>query len=175
MNARSWSAAGIIVVALAGLGRAGEAEAIKALDQKGATFLHVDNNPQKPVRSIYLPGKKVTDADLKHLKVFSQLRILKLDAATNITDAGLKELVSLKQLQELGLGSTQVTDAGLKHLAALKNLKVLNLNFTRVSDTGIQQLTLLPQLESVAVSFTGVTPKGATKLQESLPKCKVVR
>ena len=45
-----------------------------------------------------------------------------------MTDAGLKELAALKQLQSLDLiGCNKVTDAGLKELAALKQLQSLNL------------------------------------------------
>ena len=44
-----------------------------------------------------------------------------------MTDAGLKELAGLKNLQTLDLGGTQVTDAGLKELAGLKSLQSLNL------------------------------------------------
>jgi hypothetical protein len=35
---------------------------------------------------------------------------------TRITDAGLKELAGLKQLQELDLDNTRVTDKGRKEL-----------------------------------------------------------
>src|SRR3954454_25115856 len=89
--------------------RAGEAEAVAALKKLGGTVLHADNNPAKPVRSVYLPGPKVTDADLKLLAALPQLQVLKLDAAKNVTDEGVKELAGLKQLTDLGLGSTQVT------------------------------------------------------------------
>jgi hypothetical protein len=125
-----WCGAALALLALAGAIRADEAEAVAAVKKLGGTVLHVDNDPKKPVRTVYLPGKKVTDADLRHLADLPQLRILKLDAATRITDAGLKELAGLKQLTDLGLGSTQVTDAGLKHLAGLTELRDLNLNFT---------------------------------------------
>ena len=39
---------------------------------------------------------------------------------TQISDAGLKELAALQQLQELYLDFTQISDAGLKELAGLK-------------------------------------------------------
>ena len=46
----------------------------------------------------------------------------------HVTDAGLKELAVLKDLQVLDLFHTQVTDAGLKELAGLKSLQELHLN-----------------------------------------------
>jgi hypothetical protein len=165
----------LLVLGTSGFVRADEAEAIAALKKVGATILHTDNDPKKPVRSVYIPGKKVKDDDLKHLAAFSQMQVLKLDAATNITDAGLKELASLKTLQDLGLGSTQVTDAGLKHLTGLKDLQKLNLNFTKVTDAGVQDLAGLSKLDTLGLSFTQVTADGAKKLQEALPKCKIIK
>ena len=72
--------------------------------------------------------------------------------STGVTDAGLKELATLKNLTTLDLSNTGVTDAGLKELAPLKNLTTLNLGgFTRVTDEGIKEL------------------------QKALPKCKIVK
>jgi hypothetical protein len=158
-----------------GVARAGEAEAVAALKKVGATVIHQNNDPKKPVRSIYLPGEKVKDEDLKQLAAFSKLEVLKLDAAKNITDAGLKEVAALTTVKDLGLGSTQVTDAGLKHLSRLKDLKNLNLNFTKVTDAGMKELARLKKLELLGLSFTEVTADGAKKLQEALPKCKILR
>jgi hypothetical protein len=46
---------------------------------------------------------------------------------TQVTDAGLKELVGLESLGMLYLRCTRVTDAGLKELAKLKSLWAANL------------------------------------------------
>jgi hypothetical protein len=63
-----------------------------------------------------------------------------------VTDAGLKELAALKQLQWLELSWTQVTDAGLKVLAGLTQLKRLYLSGTQVTDAGLQNLRVaLPE------------------------------
>ena len=67
-----------------------------------------------------------------------------------MTDAGLKELAGLKNLQSLDLWYTGITDAGLKELAELKSLQVLN----------------LPSL---------VTDAGVAELQRALPTLKIVR
>ncbi|HEV3080227.1 MAG TPA: hypothetical protein VGY66_10625 [Gemmataceae bacterium] len=57
-----------------------------------------------------------------------------------MTDAGLKELAGLKNLQTLELAGTAVTDTGLKELAGLKSLQRLNLTYTRVTDKGLKEL-----------------------------------
>ena len=67
-----------------------------------------------------------------------------------MTDAGLKELAGLTQLQALLLsGKTQVTDAGLKELAGLTRLQTLDLTDTQVTGAGLK------------------------KLQQALPKCNI--
>jgi internalin A len=167
--------AALVVLALSGVARADEAESVAALKKVGATILYTDNDSKKPVKSVYLPGKKVTDESLKYLAAFTQMQVLKLDAATKVTDAGLKELASLKQLQDLGLGSTQVTDAGLKHLAELKDLQKLNLNFTKVTDAGLKDVAAFTKLESLGLFGTQATPEGIKQLQDALPKCKITR
>ena len=95
--------------------------------------------------------RRVTDAGLKELAGLKQLQTLILNGNL-VTDAGLKELAGLKQLQTLYLGSTRVTDAGLKELAGLKQLQSLNLHDTKVTNAGVQELQkALPE-----VRITGV-------------------
>ncbi len=61
------------------------------------------------------------------------------------TDAELEELVGLRQLRSLCLGhdygrASQVTDAGLKVLTVMTQLQSLELGDTKVTDTGVQEL-----------------------------------
>ena len=58
----------------------------------------------------------------------------------NVTDAGLKELAGLKDLQSLNLHHTQVTDAGMKELAGLKGLHTLRLDNTSITEGGLKEL-----------------------------------
>ena len=92
-----------------------------------------------------------------------------------LTDADLKQLQGLIQLERLHLGGTRVTDAGLAHLAALTRLKMLDLNRTRITDAGLKHLTGLSDLREVNLWSTSVTDAGIAKLQKSLPNCKITR
>ncbi len=76
---------------------------------------------------------KFTDAGLKELKELKNLQKLKLSASFRITDAGLKELKEFKSLLELELDGTPVTDAGLRELKELKNLQKLSVVQTRIT------------------------------------------
>jgi len=59
---------------------------------------------------------------------------------TQVTDAGLKELVPLKTLTILGLGGTKVTDAGLKQLSSFTELTILYLRGSEVTNAGVAEL-----------------------------------
>jgi internalin A len=90
----------------------------------------------------------VTDAGLKELAGLKNLQTLDL-FRTAVTDAGLKELAVLKDLQTLELSGTDVTDLGLKELAALKNLQRLGLRETQVQGAGLKELAGLKNLKAL--------------------------
>ncbi|HKB40357.1 MAG TPA: hypothetical protein VKD72_28260, partial [Gemmataceae bacterium] len=94
---------------------------------------------------------------------------------TQVTDAGLKELAGLKNLQELDLGHTQVTGVGLKELNELKDLQWLDLSRTKLTDAGLMQLKGLKKLRSLYLRKTEVTDAGVTALKEALPGVHVSR
>ena len=104
--------------------RDAEDQAVKAIEKFGGEVMRDDKDPAKPVIEVNLN-------------------------ATEVTDAGLKELAGLKGLKRLGLAATKVTDAGLKELAALKGLQTVDLS-------------------EATVTFAGVA-----ELQKALPDCKI--
>jgi hypothetical protein len=58
-----------------------------------------------------------------------------------LTDAGLKYVSSFSGLETLSLENTRVTDAGLRHLRGLRNLQRLYLGAnSSVSDAGAADL-----------------------------------
>ena len=71
-------------------------------------------------------------------------------AATSVTDADLRHLDNLTQLDQLSLIMTPTTDAGLEHLKGLSRLRWLYLYDTKVTDGGV------------------------AKLQKALPTCKIM-
>ena len=73
----------------------------------------------------------------------------------------------------LYLSGAAVTDAGLKELASLKNLTTLDLSATKVTDAGLKELTALKNLAALILSDTQVTDAGVKELQKALPKCTI--
>ena len=98
-------------------------------------------------RTRYITYKQSSLSPFSCLKVKDKPTVGVYLSGTDVTDAGLKDLAGLKQLQWLNLTKTQVTDAGLKHLAGLKQLRLLLLTNTKVTDKGIADLKkALPNL-----------------------------
>lgn len=85
----------------------------------------------------YYPG--VDDTTLSLVAKRSNLYLLSV-RGTNITDAGLVHLTTLKKLEQLDIGETAVTDKGLRHLEKMKSLRKVNLTDTKVTQNGIDQL-----------------------------------
>jgi Leucine-rich repeat (LRR) protein len=121
-----------------------------------------------------LTGTKITDTGVRCLPGFPELGSLYL-RHTRVTDAGLKPLKKLAKLRYLCLQDTQVTDAGLEHLRELTQLEGLDLMDTRVTDAGLDNLKGLAQLTSLYLKNTRVTAQGVKKLEQALPKCRIVR
>jgi hypothetical protein len=115
------------------------------------------------LRSLKLDRTRATDAGLRQVARLKQLQALGL-GGTQVTDAGIIELAGLKDLQELGLGGTGLTDTGLQALEGLKQLRSLDLGFTQVTDAGLRQLAVLKQLMTPYVGNTKVTDAGLKEL-----------
>jgi internalin A len=137
-----------------------------------AEMVHLQGLDQ--LKSLYLYGTHASDAGLMHLHGLSQLKELILDY-TEVTDAGLGHLRELKQLEWLALDNTKVTDAGIVYLQGLSQLKDLRLRDTKVTDAALAHLDGLSQLRVLDLRNTKVTDQGVKKLQQTLPKCRIMR
>jgi Leucine-rich repeat (LRR) protein len=119
---------------------------------------------KKSVFGVDLNKTQVTDAWLKHLNGLPNLQSLRLDN-TQVTDAGLEHLKGLTSLQSLNLDNTQVTDAGLEHLKGLINLRSLVPNRRKLTDAGLEHLGGMAKLERLNLWFTQVTDAGLKHLE----------
>ncbi len=97
--------------------------------------------------------------------------VVSLDLSTiRVTDAGLRHLASLDQLQWLYLNGTEVTDIGLTNLERLTGLTLLHLADTAITDAGLEHLAGLTNLRTLHLSRTAVTDAGIEKLKQTLPE-----
>src|SRR5262249_17476158 len=92
-----------------------------------------------------------------------------------VTDAKLKRLGDLMDLQSLELKECAITDAGLEYLQDSISLKRLCITAAPISDAGLARLTGLTRLQSLDISGTKVTAEGVKQFKKALPNLKVVR
>lgn len=129
---------------------------------------------------LVLNGTGSVNDDYRALAGLSRLRILELNGAFNITDAGVKHLARLHNLQRfriccsevsdegmrilanfpqmthLDLGVMDIGDATLIYVAKMKELEWLDLGATHITGNGLANLTDLPKLESLNIGMTRV-------------------
>ena len=115
------------------------------------------------VLTLDLQYTKITDASLKEVAKLQNLEELGLRGA-KITDAGLKEVGKLQNLEELDLRGAKITDAGLKGLAKLQNLTKLNLEYTKITDAGLKEVGKLQNLTKLDLEYTKITDAGLKEL-----------
>ncbi|MBI3822955.1 MAG: hypothetical protein HY289_09805 [Planctomycetes bacterium] len=115
------------------------------------------------VLGLFLGFTKVTDAGLKELAPLKNLERLQLNGQP-VSNAGLKELPALKMLADLDLTGTKITNDGLKDLARCESLTALGFNGTGVTDAGLKELAPLKKLKRIMLDDTAVTDEGLKEL-----------
>ena len=88
---------------------------------------------------------------------------------TQITDAGVASLASLKELRRLHLDNTKITDKALATVAKFTHLEYLNLYGTEVTDAGLAHLKGLKNLKKLYLWKTKVTKEKVEELKKALP------
>lgn len=106
----------------------------------------------------------VTDAGVKFLKGMTQLQQLSL-SATKVTDVGMAELVGLTQLQWLRLGSTKITDKSMAYLEGMTQLQTLMIAETPIGNAGMVHLKGLTQLTEITLYGNQVSDAGVEELR----------
>lgn len=104
---------------------------------------------------------------VEELRDLPGLRSLDLSENRNLTDAGLKRLKPLAQLEELILSSTNLTWRSLEHLSALPHLERLDLSYcNRINDSAVKGLRELKRLEYLDLQgCLSITHAGVSKIQ----------
>ncbi len=149
---------------------------VRQLQQRGARVF-VDNYG-RVVRVVWNHAA-VVDEDLKLLHGLSELQSVSCRAAgmhgPGITDAGLKHLTAIPGLRWLNLSHNfRITNAGMRSLGQLRQLESLNLLWAGITNDSLQELQPLTRLRQLTLPFvtwklvngqrvtteTGCTPEG---------------
>lgn len=144
-------------------------DTIAQVEKSGASLMAIAQDTPELRFSALNVAKEYGDKNLALLKpVADQIKWVDL-ARTQVTDAGLAQLTTMKNLNRLHLENTKITDAGLDKIKGLANLEYLNLYGTAVTDAGIMKLAGLKKLKKLFVWQSKVTEGGAKKLATAIP------
>ncbi len=121
---------------------------------------------------------EMTGGSLRYLKGCGSLRKLQLRGLRRITDADLEHLKHLSTLEDLDLDTVPITDGGLVHLKTLQSLKSLSIaknpnNPGRIRDDGMAHLKSIPSLEHININNNDLTDKGLAHLAQ-LPNLRAL-
>jgi len=125
------------------------------------------------IQTLNLRGTTVKDAHLESIARLTDLQVLNLSLAKQISDKGIAFLAPLQNLRELDLSFTSLSDAGASHLGSLTNLSYLDISLTSVSDASVPSLSKLRNLKVLRVRDSGISRMGRKQLEQALPGCRI--
>ncbi|MFO0901704.1 MAG: hypothetical protein U0939_01820 [Pirellulales bacterium] len=132
----------------------------------GAQTIWSGDSPDRVI-GVALRGDSATDANLAILGRLRELQIVIVapSKASAVTDAGLRHLANLSNLEYLSLGGTSVTDAGLELAANWPHLRRLELSGA-ITDAGLPHLVQLAELEQLRVWPAKITNEGLAVISQ---------
>lgn len=84
-----------------------------------------------------LPSLRYSNKALEYVKQIPTITTLTIGPVSTIDDRGMKHVAEMTQLERLGFNGLPITDAGLQELHTLKNLKLLTAYATNCTQPGI--------------------------------------
>jgi hypothetical protein len=132
----------------------------------------IDEEAFGDIIGMQLLDSPTTDADLRYLRDLPQVQILLL-SRTKMTDAGIPHLLACRQLRYLSLVKIPLSDEGIAQLTQLKQIETLTLDGTAITDASVEHLTKLPKLKWISILDTSITDEGYLRLQAALLECYI--
>jgi hypothetical protein len=148
-----------------------ELKIIAGLEQElGVRLVPRSQNPTDGLilRTVSAP-ERCDDEALARLKSIGNLIVDAELARTKVTDAGLKILATFSNIRSLDLAHTTVSSTGVPLLAGLSHLETLNLTATLVDDTGIAKLRRKQSLKRLYLFETKCTVPSKTESNNEKP------
>ena len=121
-------------------------------------------NQFESLQSLQLFRSPVTSKGLDSVTRIPNLKTLDILACPSFGDDGLRQLSTLRRLENLGLHGTAVTDAGMPYLESFSRLAFLNLGGTKVSGEGMHEVGRLRQLRQLLLWGTNLNDVGVARL-----------
>ena len=113
----------------------------------------------------------VTDKGIKELESLRQLEDLNLETAEALTDASMNYVKNIPTLRKLNVRGVDITDVGMPAIAQMTGLRSLDLSHTMLEDVGLEHLPALSDLEELYLGGDMITGINLNFLK-LLPKLK---
>jgi len=120
-----------------------------------------------PITHLDLRGCPISNAGLAHLVGLSSLRALRLSGSnseTTVDDDGMTSLAGLITLEVLSLDKLWISVAGIEQLLTLQNLEELYLADTTIGDDTLELLPRFPRLRILRLSRNQISNDGLKHL-----------
>ncbi|MEX2111991.1 MAG: M56 family metallopeptidase [Pirellulales bacterium] len=126
------------------------------------------------LRSLRVQPCQLSDAALRVVGQLSHLEALELIGSNNITDAGLKPLSALDNLQALVIHTSQLNGPGLEALSRLRHLQLLAVPDAPIDDRGPNIIAQMSGLKALDLAHTAISDKGLQSLRDKLPRLELL-
>jgi Leucine-rich repeat (LRR) protein len=120
-----------------------------------------------PISNLDLRGCPVSNTGLSHLTGLSSLKALRLsgsNSSASVDDDGMAAVAQLSNLKVLSLDKLWVSEAGIEQLLPLKNLSELYLAETTIGDDALALFSKLPQLRKLRLARNQISNDGLQHL-----------
>ena len=123
--------------------------------------------------SVHIRASVHADRVLERIKGMSQVEEVILEYASSLSDDGLTQLTKLPNLRALDFrGVTHFSDANIGILTGCRNLQSLGIKSSNVTSAGLSTIAELPKLREFRHSGQ-FTAEALQKLQGQKPDCKI--
>jgi hypothetical protein len=186
----------VVLLSLAGAGRADDEAIVKQLQEKGAAviqlpisganlYVQLDANnldatlpdlcELRGLHGLGVRQTRLTDKQVQQVCALPGGKTLDFIGCP-ITDAQLKIVAGVRGLEGLGLADTAITDEGLAELTRLGDLESLTLHSASITDVGLRHLEGMRGMFTLQVGgCPKITDAGVARLQRALPNCTIYR
>ncbi len=143
-------------------------EVMAAADHFNFSVMPISAEDDRLKVNVVNASKEFGDEQLATLAPVAE-RVVWLDIGrSQVSDAGMKTVAKMRNLERLHLENTAVTDAGLAHLTGLTKLEYLNLYGTEVTSAIFEPLANARSLRKLYLWQTKVDPAAARAFQRSM-------
>ena len=117
---------------------------------------------------LQLRGLPIDDSAMEAFKELPTIKRLYLHELPSVTDTGVANIVTLKDMEILDIWDVPITDKSVEMIAKFAGLKELRLQGTKVTDKGLELLLTIPTLTKVTLTDNAsVTPEMIQKIRDA--------